>query len=452
MTSLPWAELLALFNISQAEVRILESGKEVIADVLPGVLDEMHRKADSGSRLTAAVQTPAVRGLRLSYWEAVATGGASGDLMTIGLALGGAYGRLGVPSQQLTTGQSTTMLAIMEAVKLAEAQPSRRPRWRRSQSRGAFSRQSAYRSALSKITWLGLSLILQGHDAAQAAEKRQALQTIEQSYSSQIGHALDAMAGGSSELDAAAHSLSLATSRSLENSGRIAGVAAEASDTVLKVATGAARLSTSVAEVSNRVSQSTALATRAVQTAQRTDGVVKTLADCAQKIGEVVKLISDIAAQTDLLALNATIEAARAGEAGRGFAVVASEVKNLAKQTARATQDVGQQIGQLQLATNETVTAIAEIYQAIGQLSEVSSLIEEAIIHQGETTREIAGELDRATTRNNEVTALTATIQGDNSAAVTVANHLAMVTAGLTEQTNALLKASASFVQDARAA
>ena len=95
---------------------------------------------------------------------------------------------------------------------------------------------------------------------------------------------------------------------------------------------------------------------------------------------------------------------------------MASEAKKLARQTARVTQDVGQ----LQFATNETVSAITESYQAIGQISEVSSLFEEAIIHQGETTREIAEELDRAATRNSEVTALTATIQSHNSAAVTV--------------------------------
>ena len=452
MPALSWTQSLTLFNITASDVAILNEGRQTISVVLPAVLDDMHRKADAGSSLTAAVNIPAVRQRRFAYWEAVATGGVSGDLIAIAKALGEDYAEHGVPSQQLTTGHSTTMLAIMDAVKLAKAQRRLGFHWPSLMARGPDPQQTGYRHALSKITWLGLSLVLEGHDGANAARKRHALETIERSFSSQIGRALDAMAGGSAELDAAAHSLSVATTRSLENSARVAGAAEEASNTVSKVANGAARLSTSVTEVSHRVSQSAALATRAVETAQRTDGVVKTLADCAQKIGEVVNLISDIAAQTDLLALNATIEAARAGEAGRGFAVVASEVKNLAKQTARATQDVGQQIGQLQLATNETVSAITEIHQAIGQLSEVSSLIEEAITHQGQTAREITEDVDRATIRNREVSALTATIQGDNSAAVSVSTHLTTVTAGLTEQTNSLLEASASFVQDARAA
>ncbi len=452
MPPLSWDQMLVLFNVTPAEVAALKGGRQIIADVLPGVLERLYREADPGAPLTAAVRIPAIRQQRFAYWEAVATGGASGDLIAIGHALGKAYAEHGVPSQQLTRGHSTTLLAIIDTVKAAETRHRRWPAGTPFLAGRANSRRSRYRHAMSKITWMGLSTVLQGYDGAQAHRKRHALATIEQSFSSQIGQSLDAMASGSSELDAAAHSLSVAATRSLDNSAMIASVAEEASSMVAKVAGGAARLCASVTEVSQQVSHSTALATRSVETARRTDIVVKTLADSAQKIGEVVNLITDIAAQTDLLALNATIEAARAGEAGRGFAVVASEVKNLAKQTARATQDVGQQIGQLQLATNETVSAIAEINAAIGELSGISGLIEQAILHQGETAREITAELQRATTRNNEVTALTATIRGDNSAAVTVATHLTAVTTGLTEQTNALLKASACFVQDARAA
>ena len=412
----------------------------------------MHRKAKAGSQLTNAIKSPAVRELRFSYWNALATGDSSGNLMAIGKALGEAYGRHAVPSQHLMIGQSTTMVAIIYAVTAAESRRAAGRFSRRPSKRFDYQQQGLYRHAFSKMTWLGLSTILNGHNQAEARRKQHALEAIEQGFSSQIGTALDAMAGGSSQLDSAMQSLAISAARSLENSAKAADAAVEASNTVSSAAGGAANLSASVMEVSHQVSQSAALATKAVDTAQRTDAVVKTLAECAQKIGKVVNLISNIAAQTDLLALNATIEAARAGEAGRGFAVVASEVKNLAKQTARATQDVGQQIGQLQLATNETVLAIGEIHQAIGQLNEVSGLIDAAVTTQGCTTREITAALQRATSRNDDVTALTATIQTDNAATVSVASHLTMVTDGLTEQTNALLKASACFVKDARAA
>jgi methyl-accepting chemotaxis protein len=124
--------------------------------------------------------------------------------------------------------------------------------------------------------------------------------------------------------------------------------------------------------------------------AGETDQRIKVLAEAAQKIGDVVKLISDIAGQTNLLALNATIEAARAGEAGKGFAVVASEVKALATQTARATEEIAQQIGSIQAATGESVTAIARINEIIQRVNQIGSSIAAAIEEQGAATQEIA--------------------------------------------------------------
>ena len=126
------------------------------------------------------------------------------------------------------------------------------------------------------------------------------------------------------------------------------------------------------------------------------------MAQAADKIGEVVALITDIADQTNLLALNATIEAARAGEAGKGFAVVASEVKNLANQTARATEDISAHIGGIQGATQEAVTAIGAIGTTISQINEIASAIAAAVEEQGAATQEIARNVEQAAvgTRN----------------------------------------------------
>ena len=130
--------------------------------------------------------------------------------------------------------------------------------------------------------------------------------------------------------------------------------------------------------------------------ARRTDQVVRALAEGAQQIGEVVSLISSIAGQTNLLALNATIEAARAGEAGRGFAVVAGEVKGLAAQTARATDDISKQIGRIQGATQEAVSAIGGIAATIDEVSRIAAAIAEAVEQQGVATREIARNVQEA--------------------------------------------------------
>ncbi|MGE5146529.1 MAG: methyl-accepting chemotaxis protein, partial [Candidatus Eiseniibacteriota bacterium] len=124
-------------------------------------------------------------------------------------------------------------------------------------------------------------------------------------------------------------------------------------------------MSSSVGEIGRQVHQSTEIAKRAVTEADKTNAAVQGLAEAATKIGEVVNLISDIAEQTNLLALNATIEAARAGEAGKGFAVVASEVKTLASQTAKATEEIGKQIQEMQGSTGRVASAIRDIAEII---------------------------------------------------------------------------------------
>src|SRR3546814_15358793 len=143
-------------------------------------------------------------------------------------------------------------------------------------------------------------------------------------------------------------------------------------------------LSPSIAEISRQVSQSAEIAGKAVIDAERTNVQVQGLADAAQKIGEVVSLITDIASQTNLLALNATIEAARAGEAGKGFAVVASEVKNLANETAKATDEITGQIAGIQPATRDAVAAPQSISETIGQINEIATTIASAGEEQGD--------------------------------------------------------------------
>jgi methyl-accepting chemotaxis protein len=169
---------------------------------------------------------------------------------------------------------------------------------------------------------------------------------------------------------------------------------AEASDRTTSnadtVAASTTQLSAAISEIGQQVTQSTNIANEAVTKASTANDKVNGLAQAAQRIGEVVNLITDIAEQTNLLALNATIEAARAGEAGKGFAVVASEVKNLANQTASATDEIASQISQIQSATGEAVEAIGDISQTIHQIDQIAAAIAASVEEQDATTRDIA--------------------------------------------------------------
>jgi methyl-accepting chemotaxis protein len=178
-----------------------------------------------------------------------------------------------------------------------------------------------------------------------------------------------------------------------ERANSSANASVETSSNVQSAAAGAEQLAASVNEISRQTADASRVSSEAVAQAQKTSAIVDGLANAASRIGDVVKMITDIAGQTNLLALNATIEAARAGEAGKGFAIVASEVKNLATQTAKATEEITDQISQVQGATGQAVGAIQEIGQTIQRLSEISSLIAAAAEEQNVVTQSISSNM-----------------------------------------------------------
>ena len=189
-----------------------------------------------------------------------------------------------------------------------------------------------------------------------------------------------------------------------------------------------------------------------MQAASGTTAVVTGLSQAALKIGDVLKMIQDIAGRTNLLALNATIEAARAGESGKGFAVVASEVKSLANQTAKATEEIAQQIDEIQNATGETVSAIQSISATIGEINAIAAAIASAIEEQGATTKEIASNIQQVATGMRDVASNTA---GAKQAATVTGEAAVKVLDASTElsrRSDALREQIDSFLRVVRAA
>jgi methyl-accepting chemotaxis protein len=177
----------------------------------------------------------------------------------------------------------------------------------------------------------------------------------------------------------------------------------ETSLSVDTISSAAEEMSASIAEISQQVTRTSTVANKAVADAEEAGQTIQELVTTAQKIGEVVSLIEDIAKQTNLLALNATIEAARAGEAGKGFAVVANEVKTLATQTAQATEEISQQIGAIQQATDRSAHSFAEIMNIINQINQYASNISAAIEEQSAASKEIASSSQRASMNTDGV-------------------------------------------------
>jgi methyl-accepting chemotaxis protein len=283
-------------------------------------------------------------------------------------------------------------------------------------------------------------------------QRARVLEGLVRRFEAKVGSLVSMLSSGATELQATARSMSSTATETNQQATTVAAAAEEASVGVATAAAAAEELSASIGEISRQVSQSAKITGQAVANAQRTNVIVQALADGADKIGHVIALITNIASQTNLLALNATIEAARAGNAGKGFAVVASEVKSLANQTAKATEEIGAQIAQIQSATKEAVEAIRGIIGPIEEVSSIAITISTAVEEQGAATAEIARNVQQTARSAQEVTVNIGSVNRAATATGAAADQVLTAAGDLSRQAEQLTNDVGRFITEVQAA
>jgi methyl-accepting chemotaxis protein len=457
------SDRLGFMKLDHAASQALQEIAGIVREALPKVLEEFYAHIRVWPQVSRFFSGDAVvnmaKNKQIEHWSIILRGDFSSEYVTSVRRIGATHARIGLEPRWYIAGYSFIMERVIAMIsqhchaKVFPPGGKFKSPADRARADAEFAALNArYSSAFTRAALLDMDFAISIYLEEGEAAKQRALQEIAGKFEQSIGNIVTTVAAAATQLEHTARSMSGIAEATSGKAIAVSAAAEQATTSVAQVANSTGELDLAVAEISRQVTQASRMASDGVVKARGTSEIMAQLSQAADKIGKVVSLISDIAAQTNLLALNATIESARAGEAGRGFAVVAAEVKALAGQTARATDEIGQQIMSMQEISRQSVAAIADIQAAINAIDSVSTAISAAVEEQSATTREISRSTGEAAIGTKEVTRHITEVQREASETGDAATQVVEASSELGRQAEHLRRQVDGFLADLRAA
>lgn len=435
------SERLRFLRITAEDKNVIQQIAKIILPHLPRIAEEFYKHLNDFSELQKTIssssKTERLKKTQIEHWNALLSGQYDDAFFDRVTHIGLAHAKIGLEPRWYLGGYCLVQAHLDEILVKAI-------RWNR-------EKLARYLQVLHRAIFLDMDLAVSVYIRLSEEQSNLArVQEVASALESRVKGVIDDLQTSVDQMEKTAAQMSAAADQTISQTSNVTVASEQASSNVETVTVAAGQLSSAIHEVTRQVAHSARIALQGTEEAKLTDLKVRGLADAAQRIGEVVRLINDVAGQTNLLALNATIEAARAGDAGKGFAVVASEVKNLASQTAQATEEITQQISAIQAATNETVDVIHGVGRTIGEINEITSTISAAVKEQDAATGEIKRNVQEVASSSDVVTT---NINGVMTAAQTTASAAKLVldtASTIRNGTHTLENAVQDFLADVR--
>lgn len=440
---------IQFLNIDAETRESLIKLKPIMEKHLGGVLDDFYELVSEWPELNAFFKDKshqnAAKNLQMAHWANIVTGKFDESYLESAKKIGHVHNRIGLEPRWYIGGYAALMGGVFSAM-IQEYFTSGML------SRGKKTKEfEKITQAFVKAALLDMDLAISTYFDAGKGEFNQLLTQITQGFDQNIASFIKELKLASDDLSDISANLSDLATNGQGRADSLQNAASVAAENVSAVAGASEEMSASIKEINTQINRANSITGEAVEKSREAETTVSQLQDSSLKVGDIVKLIQDIAEQTNLLALNATIESARAGEAGKGFAVVASEVKNLAGETAKATEEISRQITSIQESTKNTVDVISGITQTIEQINEISIAITAAMEEQSATISEIVKNTHSAADKTTQVGTIAKEVASGSVETQTAAGTLHEASSDLAKRTERLRGEVEVFLSNVKA-